>query len=187
MATAPSDLIPPSIRFIASAAREVLVCFPDHLPDGLADDLRALVSPAIRLEFQCSPSTAPEVILALLNKGHHVFEGDAPPEVLVFFDRHSGYRLPDWSPLPDSFTMACRLTWNRAAAYVRVQGTIAEVTAKPEANFVLVRLTENPHLRLSLSKPLGVPVPGERVSLLGRHDFRFGMDVPLLECVAIVN
>jgi hypothetical protein len=172
---------------MASDARDVLVCFPGHLPDGLADDLRGLVSPVIQLEFQCPPWTAPEVILTPLNKGHHVFEGEALPEVLVFFDRRYGYRLPDWSPLPDPFTLACRLAWKRTAAFVQVQGTVAEVTARPEVDFALVRLAENPHLRLSVPRRLGVPLPGATVSLLGRHDFRFGMDVPLLECVAIVS
>jgi hypothetical protein len=59
--------------------------------------------------------------------------------------------------------------------------------AKPEADFALLRLAENPQLRLSLPRHIGVPALGQAVSLLGRHDFRFGMDVPLLECVAAFN
>ena len=184
MDTARSELVPLDIQPIALTASEVLVCFPAQLPDGLAARLRMLVPPAVRLEFQCPPSTGLEVIMTLLDGGHHVFEGEVTPEVQVFLDRRYGYRLPGWSTLPDPFTVACRLMWKRTAAFVRVQGTVAEVTVKPEADFALLRLAENPHLRLSLPKHLGVPVVGGAVSLLGRHDFRFGMDVPLLECVA---
>ena len=167
MDSARSDLIPLRAQRVASAAREVLVCFPGHLPDGLAEDLRALAPPAVRLEFQCPPSTAVEVILALLNKGHLVLEGEALSEGQVFFDRRYGYRLPGWFPLSDSFTMACRFAWNRTAAFVRVGGTVVEIIAKPESDFTLVRLAENPHLRLSMLKRLGIPVLGEMVLLLG--------------------
>jgi hypothetical protein len=185
MDTARGDLVPLDIQLIALTASEVLVCFPAQLPDGLAARLRTLVPGATRLEFHCPPSTAPDVILSLLDSGHLVFEGKVPSDVQVFFDRCHGYHVPEWSPLPDPFAAACRLAWNRTAAFVRVQGTIAEMAVKPEADFVILRLAENPHLRLSVSKSVGALVMGQPVTLLGRHDFQFGLDTPLLECVTI--
>jgi len=69
--------------------------------------------------------------------------------------------------IPDVFALACRLAWNSTAAFVRVGGTVVEIIAKPESDFTLVRLAENPHLRLSMLKRLGIPVLGEMVLLLG--------------------
>lgn len=186
MDAARSDLVPVNLQPVALTASEVLVCFTDQPPPvGLADHLRALAPEAARLELHCPPATAHRVILSLLNRGHRVFEGRAPAEAQVFFDRHVGYRLLDWSPLPDPFAAACRLVWSRTAAFVRVQGTIMEIASSSDADFVLLRLAENPYLRLSVPKAVGPLAVCQSVVLLGRHDFRFGMDAPLLECVAV--
>ncbi|MBI3763861.1 MAG: hypothetical protein HY260_18610 [Chloroflexi bacterium] len=191
MDTARREAIPPHVRSNACAAREVLACLPAlrprRVPPGLAESLCAVVPPTVRIEFQCPPETAPEIIAALLEAGHQVFEGAVPPEAQVFFDRSRGFRLPEWSAIPDAFGAATKLIWSRAATFVLVRGTPAGVEDNPANDFVIVRLAENPHLRLSVPKSLGVLAIGQPIALLGRHDFRFGMDTPLLECVAICN
>ncbi len=187
MDSARSDALPRAVQVIAAITREVLVCCPVDPPNGWVDHLRALVPPAVRLEFQCSPATGTRVILALLNHGHQVFEGEVPPHAQIIFDRRHGFRLPEWTPIPDAFGAACQLTWSRTAAFGRLHGTVMAVEDDPANDFALVRLAENPHLRLSVPKSLGALSADRAVTLLCRHDFRFGMDLPLLECVAIFD
>ncbi len=188
MGSVQSDIIPQAIESIAAAAGEVLVCFSGAALFALADRLRALVLPGTTIELQCPPHTEYDVIAKLIDDKHRVFESrNIPSETQVFFDRRHGFRLPDWAELPDPFGAACKLVWSRTAAFVRVRGTVMSVDDTGAADFVILRLAENPHLRLSLPKSIGIPSVGQRIALLGRHDFNFGIETPLLECPALFH
>jgi len=188
MDNARDNLIPAEVESLASTAREVLLAFSGRPSLELVERLRAFVDSVVRLEFHCPPATVPKIIVALLESGHAVFEaGNLPPETQIFFDRRHAFRLPDWTPLPDPFGAACQLAWRRTAAFVRVRGTVMSVETQPMAGFVILRLSENPALRLSVLKSLGAFTPGQSVTLLGRHDFNYGLEAPLLECVAVYD
>ncbi len=180
------ETIPPAVQAIASVAREVLICFPGRLPKGLVESLRLLAPSFTALEFQCPTATEPDVIMTLLQSRHQVFEArDVPLEAEVIFDRRYGFCLPAWAALPDPFDAAYKWVWSRTAAFARVRGNVMTVIDNPAADFTITRLVENPRLRLSVPKAIGIPTIGQRLAFLGRHDFNFGMETPLLQCLAL--
>jgi hypothetical protein len=186
MASARNDLIPAEVQPLLAGAVEVLVRASVNLPLDLARALRDQRLPGERVAFQCARGARLESILALLEADHPVFEigGDAQDTQLLI-DRRHGFLLPTWTPVPDPFGAACRLAWSRTAAFVAVNGTVAALDDELACDFVIMRLTENPYLRLSVSRSIATPVIGQAVTCLGRHDFHYGPDMPLLDCVGL--
>jgi len=173
--------VPAPIRDIALNAHDRMVCFSGEVPSTLVHTLALLPLEPKSISFQCPSSTDLGTIAALLKQGCQVYEGSSLAQTSVFFDRRQGFSLPSWTAIPDAFTLACKLVWSRSAAFTLVSGTILSLDRPAAGNSVLLRLVESPHLRLSLPKALCVPEVGESVTLLGRHDFRFGWEMPLLD------
>ncbi len=174
-------------------AQEIAITLPTPLPDDL---LACLITgyrmPAREREknprevkLLCPRFTDPDYLLSLLRLGFQVFAAEIPGEMLIFLDRHRGYRLPAWEPLPQPFDLACRLLWARTGVFTRLAGRVASVEAGQGAAFWLLTLTGHAHVRIAWRQD-DCPQVGETVTVLGHQHFTLAASFPpLIEAVAL--
>jgi len=171
-------------------AQEIIITLPAPLPDDLLACLAARsaasagIAPAPPL-LLCHRFTDPGYLLSLLKLGFQVFTAEIPDEMLIFFDRQMGYRLPDWERLPQPFHLACRLLWARTGAFTWLEGRVASVETGRETTFRLLTLTGHAHVRIAWRQDDG-PQVGEMITVLGHQHFTLGVSLPILiEAIAL--
>jgi hypothetical protein len=179
-----SALSPP-IRRLAASAHEIVVCLTGEVL-APAYAIRAETGQQALCMALCpSPFPAADA-LRLLKCGYHLYEANVSLRACAFFERRAGFYLPEWEPIPDACSQACRAMWSRTAALSRIEGHVAAIEGEA-GTLRILRLAENPYLRLTVSGGQALPAIGQRVTILGRADLLVGMDVLLLECLAICD
>jgi len=172
-------MIPPDVLAQIPRVHEILLAIHTPIQDELWDVLVARppgVRPAgvlIRNVFDAA------YVLKMLDAGFSVYEAMLPDDDLIFLDRKLGYRLPDWEPAPNPFSMACDLAWRRMGYYVCMRGTVALVTDSR-----LMQLQEREQLWFSVQPDVRLPDVGERVTILAHHPF-IDIGILLLDAVAL--
>jgi len=120
-------------------------------------------------------------VLKMLDVGFSVYKALLPDGDLIFLDRKLGYRLPEWEPAPNPFSVACDLAWRRVGYYVCMRGTVALVTDSR-----LMQLQECEQLWFNVQPDVRAPDVGECVTILAYHPF-IDIGLLLLDAVALVS
>ena len=158
-------------------AYEVLIATQTRLPEELWQALcereRRGVNVLIEHAFD-----AP-YILQMLDAGFQVFEAKLQRADRIVLDREQVYTLPDWAPLPNAFSLGCKLARSRVGYYTRLRDTIASVTESQ-----LMKLEEHKHLWLNGRGLESLPHVGERVTILANRSF-LDSETPLLDVIRI--
>ena len=161
-------------------AREVLIA-PGARGESESLDLVERLTPAARTEVICPPNAGADLIDRLLSRGCTVYDGSAVPATsILILDRRVGWRLPDWELLPAAFQTACRLSWTRLGYYTVLTGRVEETHSEN----ALFRLAGRPIWVNTAYRGLPLPVPGDRLRILGLYSF-LGSTVPIFHALRL--
>ena len=141
------------------------------------------------VEVLCGDFPDAVYLLGLLEKGYLLFDAVVPQQTLIFLDRQQCYRLPDWDPVPDAFSLACDLLWRRNGCYARLVGLVTEIAPGGR----MFKLLVNEHYWTWVTVPTEgtidchVPAIDSRVKVLGISSWIGGVAAHLIHGVLIVS
>ena len=181
----PTPFLEPSERRMAIVeARKIMIVLGDRLPAEVEEWLSQRTKPE-SVEVLCSDFPDAGYLLRLLEQGYVLFDAFVPRETLVFLGSRQCYRLPDWDPVPDSFSLACDLLWRRNGYYASLTGTVVEIAPGGR----MFKLSVNEYYWAWITLPDGCPMPAidSRVKVLGISSWIGGTTAHLIHGVLVIN
>lgn len=160
-------------------AYEVLLATHKPLPDDLWQAICARAPRSGVIDVLIRSVFDADYVLQLRHAGMQVYQARIPDEDLIFLDRRLGFHLPNWEPVANAFSRACRLQWARVGIYMHTRDTVARIT-----DSWLMQVKSSPHLWFNLRNLEALPPIGEQVTILANGSF-LDTATPLLDVVAI--
>ena len=169
-------------------AREIMIALGDRLPADVEGWLSQRAKPGT-VDILCGDSLDARYLLGLVEKGYELFDALVQRQTLLFLDRRQCYRLPNWEALPDGLSLASALLWSRLGNYVRLEGTVVEVTSQIRLFKLLVNEYYWTWITLPMEGPAGCQMPAldSRVKVLGISSWIGGTTAHLIHGVLVIS